>query len=123
MHRSVISTVVKSTAFHIAFSLIGVWVSGSVTSEEAFRAEIARATETARWESVTVAFVAVAAGLILATAIRLMSTLRASLLGPWLAAAFVVVTFVTIAIVRLPLIWVVIGLGGVAIAIAWWQLR
>jgi chromate transporter len=66
---------------------------------------------------------AVAAGLILATAIRLMSTLRASLLGPWLAAAFVVVTFVTIAIVRLPLIWVVIGLGGVAIAIAWWQLR
>ena len=66
---------------------------------------------------------AVAAGLILATAIRLMSTLRASLVGPWLAAAFVVVTFVTIAIVRLPLIWVVIGLGGVAIAIAWWQLR
>ena len=66
---------------------------------------------------------AVAAGLILATAIRLMSTLPASLLGPWLAAAFVVVTFVTIAILRLPLIWVVIGLGGVAIAIAWWRLR
>jgi chromate transporter len=66
---------------------------------------------------------AVAAGLILATAIRLMSTLRASLLGPWLAAAFVVVTFVTIAIVRVPRIWVGIGLGGVAIAIAWWQLR
>ena len=66
---------------------------------------------------------AVAAGLILATAIKLMSTLRASLLGPWLAAAFVVATFVMIALLRWPLIWVVIGLGGVAIAIAWWRLR
>jgi chromate transporter len=66
---------------------------------------------------------AVAAGLILATAIKLMATLRASLLGPWLAAAFVVATFVTIALLRLPLIWVVIGLGGLAIAIAWQRLR
>jgi len=28
-----------------------------------------------------------------------------------------------IALLRWPLIWVVIGLGGVAIAIAWWRLR
>jgi len=66
---------------------------------------------------------AVAAGLILATAIKLMSTLRASLLGPWLAAAFALVTFVTVALLRLPLIWVVVGLGGLAIAIAWRRLR
>ncbi|MBV9891365.1 MAG: chromate transporter [Rhizobacter sp.] len=66
---------------------------------------------------------AVAAGLILATAIKLMSTLRASLLGPWLAGAFALVTFVTIALLRFPLIWVVIGLGGLAIAIAWRRLQ
>ena len=66
---------------------------------------------------------AVAAGLILATAIKLMSPLRASLLGPWLAAAFALVTFVTVALLRLPLIWVVVGLGGLAIAIAWRRLR
>jgi chromate transporter len=66
---------------------------------------------------------AVAAGLIIATAIRLMSTLRANLLGPWLAATFAVVTFVTIALLRWPLLWVVGGVGGAAIAIAWWRLR
>jgi len=66
---------------------------------------------------------AVAAGLIISTAIKLMSTLRSSLLGPWLAAAFALVTFVTVALLRWPLIWVVIGLGGVAIALAWRRLR
>jgi chromate transporter len=66
---------------------------------------------------------AVAAGLILATAIRLMSTLRASGLGPWLAGAFALATFVTVALLRWPLLWVVAGVGGLAIAIAWWRLR
>ncbi|HEY3634291.1 MAG TPA: chromate transporter [Caldimonas sp.] len=62
---------------------------------------------------------AVAAGLVIATAIRLMSTLRTSRLGPLLAAAFALLTFVTVALLRWPLVWVVLGLGGIAIATAW----
>ena len=66
---------------------------------------------------------AVAAGLIIATAIKLMSTLRSSSLGPLLAAGFAVLTFATIAWLRWPLVWVVAGLGGLAIALAWLRLR
>jgi chromate transporter len=66
---------------------------------------------------------AVAAGLIIATAIKLMSTLRSSSLGPLLAAIFAVLTFVTIALLRWPLVWVVAGLGSVAIVAAWLRLR
>ena len=66
---------------------------------------------------------AVAAGLIIATAIRLMTALRTSRLGPLVAAAFAVATFVTIAWLRWPLVWVVLGLGSVAVAIAWVRWR
>ena len=66
---------------------------------------------------------AVAAGLIIATAIRLMSTLRSSSLGPLPAAAFAVLTFVTIAWLRWPLVWVVAGLGSIAVGAAWLRLR
>jgi chromate transporter len=66
---------------------------------------------------------AVAAGLIIATAIKLMSTLRSSRLGPWPAATFAVLTFLTIAVLRWPLLWVVAGLGSTAIALAWLRLR
>ena len=62
---------------------------------------------------------AVAAGLIIATAIRLMTTLASNRLGPPLAAAFAVFTFVTIVWLRWPLIWVVAGLGTTAVAIAY----
>jgi chromate transporter len=61
----------------------------------------------------------VAAGLIIATAIKLMATLGSNRLGPPLAAAFAVFTFVTIAWLRWPLIWVVAGLGTTAVAIAY----
>jgi len=66
---------------------------------------------------------AVAAGLVIATAIKLMSTLRTSSLGPLLAAVFAVLTFVTIAWLRWPLVWVVAGLGSVAVGVAWLRLR
>ena len=62
---------------------------------------------------------AVAAGLILATAIKLMATLASNRLGPPLAAAFSIFTFVTIVWLRWPLIWVVAGLGTTAVAIAY----
>ena len=61
----------------------------------------------------------VAAGLIIATAIKLMTTLASNRLGPPLAAAFAVFTFVTIVWLRWPLIWVVAGLGTTAVAIAY----
>jgi len=62
---------------------------------------------------------AVAAGLIIATAIRLMATLGSNRLGPPLAAAFAVLTFATIVWLRWPLLWVVAGLGTTAVAIAY----
>jgi chromate transporter len=62
---------------------------------------------------------AVAAGLILATAVRLMATLGSNRLGPPLAAAFAVLTFVTIVWLRWPLIWVIAGLGTIAVWVAY----
>jgi chromate transporter len=62
---------------------------------------------------------AVAAGLIIATAIKLMATLGRNRLGPPLAAIFAVLTFVTIVWLRWPLVWVIAGLGTVAVAIAY----
>lgn len=62
---------------------------------------------------------AVAAGLVIATACRLLGTLRTSRLGLPLAAAFSVVTFVMIALLRWPLVGVLAGLGSLAIALAW----
>ncbi len=66
---------------------------------------------------------AVAAGLVIATAFRLMGTLRTNRLGLPLAAAFSVVTFVLIALMRWPLVWVLAGLGSLAIAVAWRRWR
>ena len=66
---------------------------------------------------------AVAAGLILSTAFKLMGTLRTNRLGLPTAALFAALTVVLIAWLRWPLIWVVVGLGSVGIALAWkrWQ--
>jgi chromate transporter len=66
---------------------------------------------------------AVAAGLIIATAIKLTGTLRTNRLGLPTAATLSVLTFVMIALLHWPLIWVVAGLGTLAIAIAWRRLR
>ncbi|MEO8836050.1 MAG: chromate transporter [Caldimonas sp.] len=66
---------------------------------------------------------AVAAGLIIATAIKLMSAFGSSRLGRPLAATFAGVTFVAIAWLRWPLIWVVVGLGTIAVTIAYRRSR
>jgi chromate transporter len=66
---------------------------------------------------------AVAAGLVIATAIKLMSTLGSNRLGAVLASAFAALTFVMIAWLRWPLVWVVAGLGSSAVTIAWWRWR
>ena len=66
---------------------------------------------------------AVAAGLILSTAIKLMGTLRTNQLGAPMAAIFAALTFVLIGLVRWPLIWVLLGLGSIAVTLAWRRFR
>jgi len=65
---------------------------------------------------------AVAAGLVISTALKLATTLRKSALGIPASAAIAALTFVAIAVMRWPLVWVLMGLGPVAIALAWWRL-
>jgi chromate transporter len=62
---------------------------------------------------------AVAAGLIIATGIKLAATLGTNRLGRPLALIFAALTFGAIAWLRWPLIWVLAGLGTLAIAVAW----
>ena len=65
---------------------------------------------------------AVAAGLVISTALKLLATLRLNPMGRWLALAFAALTFVATALLRWPLVWVVIGLGSLAMALAWYRL-
>jgi chromate transporter len=64
----------------------------------------------------------VAAGLIVATAIKLMPALRRSPLGLPLAASVGGAALLAVGVLRWPLVWVVLGLGTVAVATAWWKL-
>ena len=66
---------------------------------------------------------AVAAGLVIATALKLAVALRANPLGLPLCLAVGSVTFAAVALARLPMVWVVCGLGSLAITAAWWRLR
>ena len=62
---------------------------------------------------------AVAAGLVIATAAKLSGTLRTNRMGPLLGTGFALLTFLMIAWLRWPLAWVVVGLGTIAVAVAW----
>ncbi len=66
---------------------------------------------------------AVAAGLVIATALKLAPALKRSPLGVPLVAVFAVLTFIGIGLLRWPLVWVIGGLGPVAIALAWRALK
>ena len=66
---------------------------------------------------------AVAAGLIVGTALKLMSALRANPMGIPASAVLLVSAFVAVAILRWPLMWVLLGLGAVACLLAWRGLR
>lgn len=66
---------------------------------------------------------AVAAGLIVGTALKLMSALRANPMGIPACAVLLVSAFVAVAILRWPLVWVLLGLGAVACLLAWTRLR
>ncbi len=67
---------------------------------------------------------AVAAGLILATGVKLLSSLKTNVLGLPVCLVLAALTFVAVAWMRWPLVWVLLGLGGAAVAAAWrrWRL-
>lgn len=65
---------------------------------------------------------AVSAGLVIATALRLLPTLRTGPLGVPAAAALVVATALALAWLKWPMVWVVLGLGALGMALAWRRL-
>jgi chromate transporter len=65
---------------------------------------------------------AVAAGLVLATALRLAPTLRRNAMGRWPCVAMALGSALAIGWLRWPLAWVVLGLGIVGYAWAWHRL-
>ncbi len=65
---------------------------------------------------------AVAAGMIVATGLRLLSALKENVLGSTVCYGLAGTTFVAIALVRLPLFWVLLGLGGLGALWAYRQL-
>ena len=66
---------------------------------------------------------AVSAGLIVATALKVMPTLKNNPLGVPAAALFVAITALAIGWWRVPLVAVVLGLGTVSMALAAWRLK
>jgi chromate transporter len=65
---------------------------------------------------------AVAAGLITATGLKVLPALRRNVLGMPLCAVFGVLMFGAMAWLKLPLIWSLLGLGGVSCLVAWRKL-
>lgn len=65
---------------------------------------------------------AVAAGLIGATGLKLITALRTNVMGAWVCWAVAVVSFLAIAILHVPLVWVLLGIGGAACVWAYRQL-
>ena len=63
-----------------------------------------------------------AAALVLSTALRLAGSLRNNALGPVGCGALTALTVLAIGVLRWPLVWVVLGLGIAALALAWWRL-
>lgn len=66
---------------------------------------------------------AVAAGLVISTALKLMGTLQRNAMGLPISLALAALTFAATAWWRVPLVWVVVGLGSAAMAVAWARLR
>jgi chromate transporter len=65
---------------------------------------------------------AVAAGMIIGTALKIAAGLRDNVMGIPACIGFGSVAFVSVALLRLPLIWVLLGLGALACSVAWWRL-
>jgi chromate transporter len=66
---------------------------------------------------------AVAAGLILAMAIKLAPTLKKNPLPLALCVAAMLATWIVVGLLRVPMAWLVLGLGSAMVGFAWWWLR
>jgi chromate transporter len=65
---------------------------------------------------------AVAAGLVTATSLKLLPALQRNALGVPVCTALLLLAFVAIAWLKLPLAWVLVGLGAIASVLAWRKL-
>ena len=65
---------------------------------------------------------AVAAGLIGATGLKLVGAMKSNVMGPLVCWGLAGITFVAIALVRIPLAWVLLGVGSLACVWAYRQL-
>lgn len=66
---------------------------------------------------------AVAAGLVFATALKLMSTLKTNPMGRAMPALVVLLTLIAVGVLRWPMVWVIGGLGALSVGMAWRKLR
>jgi chromate transporter len=66
---------------------------------------------------------AVSAGLIAAVGLRLVTALKANVMSVAVCIALAAMTFIAVAIIRVPLAWVLLGLGAVATLWAYRQIR
>ena len=66
---------------------------------------------------------AVASGLITATGLKLIGALKSNVLGPLVCIALAAITFVAVAWLRIPLMWVLMGCGSVACGLAYRKLE
>lgn len=66
---------------------------------------------------------AVAAGLIVGTGLKLAGALRVNPMGVRISVGFAVLAFTAVALLRWPLVWVLLALGCVACVFAWQRLR
>lgn len=65
---------------------------------------------------------AIAAGLVTATGLRLMSALETNVLGVPLCTVAGVLVFAAVALIKLPLVWVLLGVGGACVVFAYRKL-
>jgi len=65
---------------------------------------------------------AVAAGLIAATGLKLIGALKKNVMGALVCSALAAITFIAIALLRIPLIWVLLVVGGLACVWAYRQM-
>jgi chromate transporter len=65
---------------------------------------------------------AVAAGLVVSTALKLVPTLKQNALGPWPCIGFALLTLLLVGGLRWPLAGVVLGLGSLTMLLAWKRL-
>lgn len=66
---------------------------------------------------------AVAAGLVAGVGCKLAAPLARHPLGPWVCGALALATFVAMVVLRVPLVWILLVIGGVACTLTWRRLE